>query len=312
VPTGMTGSMLKWFLSRRLVLVLVGAGALFSCGSEPADRGAALDSGSDASRGGSGAKGAAGKGGAVSGGAGGSSGAGFGGANAGGVGGAGLSSGGSAGTTLGDASPDAPDALGDASWTCSGTCSAFCRNVIAQNCSDPDAVLHDQAACEAACAKPFPRVPADCDCTLKNYLECAAAARIQCPRRRCNDSGVCVDESMKVLGCEAEDKAFDACAGACLHEGNTNGGGSAGSDAGPGTSYEYISTGCVCPPLATGLAPGSSCTSARDCAQFCCDCASDRGKFVGQLCLEGRCVGAAEGCVPSTSRTSGMCRGQTP
>ncbi len=209
---------------------------------------------------------------------------------------AGLGGGGSAGVGGGSSGSAGVGGSGGAStWNCSGTCLGLCTNVIAAACTSSDPTLSSQTACESACQELAGKNPKECDCDWKNVLECASASSVQCPKQTCV-GGVCVNEPIKFLGCETELAVYELCSTPCLREGAHVGGGLGGTGGLPG-SYEQAGTQCACPdPLKPGAPPGAPCQDFSDCAEHCCDCPKDKGKYRTRLCLNGKCASATVAC----------------
>lgn len=213
--------------------------------------------------------------------------AGIGGSAAGGTGGA-PGDGGAGGSAGAGASG------GASSWTCSGTCTGLCANVVAAACTVNPAEA-SQAACEAACQAEGAKTPKECDCAWQNYLECGALGTVQCSKQICN-GGACVDVPGKIIGCESELSLLNDCAKPCVQEGAHVGGGLGGTGGLP-SSFEQAGSQCACPnPLKPGAAPGAACQFFSDCAEHCCDCPKDKGKYRTRLCLNGKCAGVAQAC----------------
>jgi len=187
-------------------------------------------------------------------------------------------------------------------------CVSYCQHAFSTACVWPSDFLSCVNSCKAAVAA----MPADCMDAWSAALTCGSCAAIQCARRTCTPDGTaCVEESSKVVGCEAESAAAEACAGACLAEPVTSfsGGGSLG---GGSQSTEITTSRCACPAtLQPGAGAGASCGTAGDCAQVCCACATGHGRFLVRSCTNGQCQGDLDACAAASGDflVTGFCDG---
>jgi len=174
---------------------------------------------------------------------------------------------------------------------CGGMCASACARVIAAKCQSDQLANTDLAACESKCLETQGKVPQACQCDYGQFLTCVAGATIQCPGRTCSGL-VCIEQPLKVVGCESQAASVNACGGSCSNDPSVSvGGGSSG------LSYSYTTSGCMCPTsLAPGAPPGSPCASFGDCAETCCSCSSSTNKFRSRVCLNGTCLGAPASC----------------
>jgi hypothetical protein len=166
-------------------------------------------------------------------------------------------------------------------------CSGYCNHLVGAGCNFPQTPGELITLCVDDCTSQRDLVPADCMVAWTNLMACAACSTVQCPQRSCSPDGtICIEEGIKVLGCDVVQAEFDACAGACLKS-SLNAGGS-----GPEGSFEVMTTGCVCPAtLRPGKAAGEACTSSSECAEICCGCSNSHGRFVVRACKNGQCLG---------------------
>jgi hypothetical protein len=173
------------------------------------------------------------------------------------------------------------------------TCAGYCAHLAAAGCQfDSIPPGEVESSCLADCSETHGYIPASCDATFLDFLECASCASFECPGEKCiNDGSVCVDTPLEVLGCNAEESALQACAGSCLKSPIVEG----GSDA--TGSFQYQTSRCECPaPPAPGKAPGEACSGFGQCAAICCDCPSGHGNYLVQRCAQGICTSAASAC----------------
>jgi hypothetical protein len=166
-------------------------------------------------------------------------------------------------------------------------CAGYCNHLVAKGCDFPQTPIELTMLCTDECSRQHDLVPADCMVAWTNVMACAACASVQCPRKTCTPDGtVCIDEGIKVVGCETAQSEFEACSGACLKDSLVEGGSFSEG------SYELTTSGCVCPAtLRAGKAAGEPCTSESECAEVCCGCSNSRGKFVVRACKNGVCLG---------------------
>jgi hypothetical protein len=177
------------------------------------------------------------------------------------------------------------------------TCSGYCNRVGAAAC-DWKGYTQSQVLqfCLQDCTSAEALIPADCLGLWSQRLACAACSGIQCPRQTCTSDGtVCIDQGLQVVGCDIEERQFQACAGICLRDGITAGGG--GTDG----SFEITSSGCACPAsLQSGKAAGEACNSSSECAEICCGCSNNsHGRNVIRACKNGQCLGDPGICTES-------------
>jgi hypothetical protein len=184
---------------------------------------------------------------------------------------------------------DAPICLADP------TCAAYCDHLINAGCNWKITLSELRGRCIDDCARELNLIPVDCVSAWANAYACASCGMIQCPQRTCvQDGSVCVEEGLKVLGCDQAGSEYRACAGACIASSLTE-----GASLSEG-SFETTTTGCVCPAaLRAGKAAGEACTSSSECAEVCCGCSNSRGRFVIRACKSGRCLGDPGICTDS-------------
>jgi len=258
-------------ISCRSAIALFGVALMLACGeSRSSGTGGTTGAGGSSS---------GGVGGSVSGGSGGTGG-GLGGSSTGGS-----VAGGSGGSAAGGSATG-----GGAGGACvaNSTCDGYCAH-LETVCAGLEAV------CVADCAETDGYVPADCQAGFESYVACASCATIECPGQVCNN-GVCIDQPLKVSGCDAELAAFQACAGACLSHPIVEGGGNANG------SFAYTTSRCECPASTKpGKPAGQGCGFSDECAEVCCNCPTGHGNYLVQACTQGTCPDAASACSSALS-----------
>jgi hypothetical protein len=176
-------------------------------------------------------------------------------------------------------------------------CVSYCQHAFSTTCSWPT----DFLGCVNSCKTTVAAFPTACMDAWAAALRCGSCAAIQCARRTCTpDGSACVEEGSKVVGCDAESAAFEACAGACLAEPITSSSGGGSSDGGS-QSRDITTSRCACPAtLEPGAAAGASCVTAGDCAQVCCACPTGAGRFVVRSCVNRQCQGDLDACAAAS------------
>jgi hypothetical protein len=172
-------------------------------------------------------------------------------------------------------------------------CASYCQHLFSTVCAWQTTLL----SCINTCHASMTSTPPDCVDAWEGALACGSCANVQCAQRTCTNGGtVCVQEESKIVGCDDENAAYRACAGACLKDPVSSFSGGSSFDGGT-QSTEVVTSRCACPAtLGPGAPAGTSCVTSGDCAQVCCACGTGHGKFLIRTCVNGQCLGDPDAC----------------
>lgn len=178
-----------------------------------------------------------------------------------------------------------------------GTCASTCAKSIALGCTSGE---HDQAACEASCAKQQSScASAGMTTTFQTYLDCIEAHPMECGSATGSPSSPdCLQQGLAIFACAAG-------------SGGSGGGGSGGSSGGTGMTGDPCAHDSDClgyRRCKSGACAGvTSCTNDGSCGALG-KCYSD--PQAGQMCWvacsdDSQCL--ASGYVDWTKCTNGWC-----
>jgi hypothetical protein len=188
-----------------------------------------------------------------------------------------------------DANPDASDPL------------AGCRNACAAYTEAKCDAAGDHAACVRSCSERARRAEvAGCGALRDAYFECVARSTIACPTVG-SSSGAALELGEGAPACAVQLAALDRCDAPCRNEGSTHLGEAAVS--GKQVKAELTRSGCndCTKDVRGGAPPGSPCTAASVCPEYCCSCPASPGRYRARACVQGACAATVEACLLAPS-----------